>query len=272
MEDALEDLELSFECNMQICTIERLIDVGKGMGVQDLDKNMKKTRVMKLFRDHVLKTAEDTPEEKHEFLLQLQDAFKLSVDETTVAHSVTESESKGATADLATLLQNLTMAADPADAKASIFRRQLKIIGIIAADPKDKGINYLNLVSQIADAKALNYSEDEIARAVRKAISTSSFLRTYFDTKSEIKLNQMMDMIRDFYQEKPAAEQFADLGKLCQLPQEKATEFLLRGFELSQKVLAAASAEGEMYETRLVHGTFCRAMRTGLSSGLSKRV
>ena len=115
---------------------------------------------MKLFREHVQKTAEDNPEEKHEFLLQLQDAFKLSVDETTVAHSVAESEPKGATADLATLLQNLTMAADPADAKASIFRRQLKIIGIIAADPKDKGINYLNLVSQIADAKALNYSED----------------------------------------------------------------------------------------------------------------
>ena len=76
----------------------------------------------------------------------------------------------------------------------------------------------------------------------------------------------MMDMIRNFYREKSASELYHDLGKLCQKPQETATDFLVRAFELRQKVSATAKIEGNLYEGKLINDTFCRSLRTGLSN------
>jgi hypothetical protein len=145
-----------------------------------------------------------------------------------------------------------------------MLRRQLKVIGVIGSNSKDN-ITYLNLLSQIADARANKYSDDEIARAVRKAISATSHLRTYFDTQVNIDLRKMVNIIRDFYQERTASELFQSLGGLCQQPQEKSTDFILRAFELRQKVIMAADAEGGLYDKNLVQDSFCRAVRTGIA-------
>jgi hypothetical protein len=152
---------------------------------------------------------------------------------------------------------------DSLDDKASVFRRQLKITGIIGST-KDN-ITYLNLLSQVADAKASSYSSDDICRAIRKAIAATSTLRTYFDTQTTMDLQRMLNILRDFYRERTASELFQDLGRLCQQPQEKATDFLFRGFELRQKVIMASTAEGGSYNSGLVQETFLRAVRTGLT-------
>ena len=137
-------------------------------------------------------------------------------------------------------------------------------MGTIGGEDGKGKLGYINLCSQIADARNTKYTDNEICRAVRKAIAVSSYLRTYFDSQENMQLDGMLSMLRDYYREKTAAELFTELGSLCQNAKESATDFLLRSFELRQKVVAAATAEGDVYDVRLIYRTFCRSMRTGL--------
>ena len=143
-------------------------------------------------------------------------------------------------------------------------RRQLKIIGVIGDVKDSRSINYINLMSQVADAKASKFKDDEIAIAIKKSIAASSHLRTYFDAAEKMELNKMLGMLRDFYQEKSASELFAELGQLCQNSQEKSTDFLLRAMQVRQRTTAAALAEGDLYNKKLVQSTFVRAVETGI--------
>ena len=144
------------------------------------------------------------------------------------------------------------------------FRRALKIQGSIG-DNKDKnGLNYINLTSQVRDARSNGYSDAEIARAIKKAIAPASYIRTYFDTDSQLCLEKMMQMIRHFFNEKSASEIYNDLSMLCQKPDEKATEFILRALEQRQRVTAASQLEGNLYSQKLIHETFTRTLKTGL--------
>jgi hypothetical protein len=80
-----------------------------------------------------------------------------------------------------------------------------------------------------------------------------------------MRMADTINIIRDFYSERSAAELFQDLGRLCQKAHEKATDFILRAFELRQKAIIASEAEGGLYDDKLVRETFLRAVRTGLT-------
>jgi len=282
--DHLEQLELQFEDCLSKASLSQLIDVGKDLGLAQMTTVIRKTVAMKRVRDFAeKKSQEGSAEDTIKLLEHLLSAFKVVFGEEVVDQQKREEDGHGieseasefstgktgntgnafSTTDLAQLLQRCTLSKDTLDDKASVFRRQLKITGIIAST-KDN-ITYLNLLSQIADAKANNYTEDDICRAVRKAIAAASNLRTYFDTQSTMKLQRMLNILRDFYRERTASEMFQDLGRLCQQQQEKATDFIFRAFELRQKVIMAADAEGGLYNSGLVQETFLRAVRTGIT-------
>jgi len=155
-----------------------------------------------------------------------------------------------------------------ADANIS-QRRACKIVGVIGGDAKDsKRINYSNIYGQVEDARASGYKEPEIARALKRAISAGSHLRTYFDAahRQESDPNKMLEVFRDFYNVKTRAELFRELGQVSQNPQEKATDYLLRALELRQRTTASALAEVDgLYDARHVQSTFIRAIRTGFN-------
>ena len=75
----------------------------------------------------------------------------------------------------------------------------------------------------MVDARTTGYKDDDIAVAIKKAISAKSHLKTYFDTKP-MDLKSMLDILRDYHQEKSSAELFAELGMICQAAQEKSTD------------------------------------------------
>ena len=62
-----------------------------------------------------------------------------------------------------------------------IFRREFKIQGQIASETKES-LNYVSLCSQVTEGKWKGYPDEEIASAVRKAVSTGTSLRTYLDS------------------------------------------------------------------------------------------
>ena len=171
----------------------------------------------------------------------------------------TDTKRNKLTENLAKLLNSLSASnPDPSNS----YKRSLKIVGVVAALEKDKNnnsISYINLASQIANAKASHYSEDEIVRAIKKSVSISSPLRTYFDTQLGLPLCRVMEMLRNFYNEKSAPELFNELSQLGQKANEKSTEFLLQAFELRQRLLAAAVAEGSTYDNLLISATYAQS-------------
>jgi hypothetical protein len=158
--------------------------------------------------------------------------------------------------DFLQVLKDLTLA-------STTQRWQLKIVGTIGDLTDSKSISYINLTSQVVDAKTSGYKDNDIAVAIKKAISAKSNLRTYFDTTT-MNLQNMLDILRDYHQERSSAELFAELGTLCQITQEKSTDFLMRALQLRQRTLTASKAEGSLFDQRLVQGTFLRAVKTGL--------
>lgn len=289
--DELEELEMGFEAAMVNATSANLLALGEGLLMTDFTDTMRKSEMMKALRIHVQKSwGEDTGQQVeymkslHDTLATLREPSRTNADEVArqreleaqervqfAGHSGPLPDNRQhrehpqgpANADDAAGLKMFELLRALADANIA-QRRQLKIMGIIGDIKDSKSINYINLMSQVSDARASNYKDDEIARAIKKAISASSNLRTYFDASETMDLNKMLTMLRDFYQEKSASELFHELGQLCQSPQEKSTDFLLRAMQMRQRTTAAAVAEGNLYNDKLVQGTFTRTVKTGL--------
>jgi hypothetical protein len=129
-----------------------------------------------------------------------------------------------------------------------------------------KSINFTNLSSQINDARSSGYKDGEIARAVKRSVAPSSDLRTYFDCRDNMTLAEMLPIIRDFFCEKTSNDLFRELGSLAQKPQEAPTDFLIRAFQLRQKVVVTSKVEGGGYDEALVQRVFCRSVTTGLEN------
>jgi len=279
MEDQLEQLELQVEEKMMMASKEQLLDLSTGIGMEvgGLDA-MRKPKLMKEIRNYIEGKMGNTTEDQVEFYEKLSDALDtVRKDEAPGEEIAANSAPAGATVDmredptaqLAAALQSILLPKQESSSyPSSLYKLPLKIVGMIGDVKDGKGgknnLNYINLCSQINDARQSGYKDGEIARAVKKAVAPSSHLRTYFDTDAAITLEKMLAMIRDYFREKTANELFTELGSLGQTQQENPTDFLIRGFQLRQKVLAASKVEGGMYDERLVQSTFCRAVRTGL--------
>jgi len=165
--------------------------------------------------------------------------------------------SGGEAGPFAALLQNL--AAQPAS--TSLYRRMFKLNGTIGG--KD-GLSYISICSQVHDAKTTGYSDSEVVIGMKKAVSSGSTLRNYFDSQSNLPLQKLMVFLRDFFKQKSATVLFSDLSKITQNSEESATAFLLRAFELRQQVTAATRVEDHKFDASLIYATFCRSVRTGL--------
>ena len=283
----LEELELQFEDHLNKAPMEMLLKFAEGSQITDMSQVTRKSAAMRKIRDHIsdLVAHMESDAEKIEFFEKIHKVFDELKAETTTEAAATDEASKkpedkvklrpvqmkdedrtGSKAnDVLHMLKNMSTSAQSDNAW---FKRPLKISGIVASPDKSnsKSISYINLSAQIADAKN-SYTDEEICREIRKSVATNSPLKTYFDTQVNMGLTKMMEMLRNFYKEKSAAELFQELSSLKQNQSENATDFLLRGFEVRQRLMAAAEAEGECYEEALVTSTFHRAVRTGLKNG-----
>ena len=276
MEEQLEALELIVGETLFKASITQLHELAEGASMQIVGKDaMRKPRLIKDIRKIMETSMGETLEEQVDYYTKISDALEVimedagkdghtpggaEADETPLAPDLSGDTPNPAAQQLAAALQSLVLPQQT----SSLYKRLLKIVGVIGSKDAGKSINYTNLVSQINDAKQSGYTSTEIARAVKQAVAPSSHLRTYFDASSTMTLVKMLTVIRDFVGEKNASELFTELGRLCQTTQETPTEFLIRGFQLRQKVIAASQVENVKYDFKLVHDTFCRSVRTGI--------
>ena len=150
-------------------------------------------------------------------------------------------------------------------AETNMYRRIFKISGTIG-EGTTKDINYINLCSQINEAKQSGYKSHEIVTAVKKAIAPVSGLRTYFDSQEHISLDSMLQFLRSYFRERSPTELFNELNNMCQRADEEPASFLMRALEIRQKVIIASAAEEDIvhYDKDLIHNMFIHSVRTGL--------
>ena len=296
--EKLDNLEVAFEVEMAKASSATLFELGKGLGIPDFSEGMRKAEKMAALREYVHKSwGEDASEQisymqgLHETLASFQkdrrereqrspppEMFanhqRLLADQRTReeeerrqfgrSSSSRQAEATDAGSEGREVYDLIRSLADANIAQ----RRVCKFVGVIGGDSGDsRKVTYSNICGQVEDARASGYKEEEIARALKRACAAGSHLRTYFDAARDMKLKEMLSMLRDFYQERSAAELFAELGQLVQGAQEKSTDFLLRAMEVRQRTTAAAAIEGGLYNVRLIRGTFVRAIKTGLREG-----
>ena len=149
----------------------------------------------------------------------------------------------------------------------SVFRRQFKIVGQIGhPDEKDK-LSFTSLTRQVDSGLKQGYSEQEIVDGVIRAISAGMVLRSYVETFKNLSQERLRKILRNHYGVKNSTELYQSLASICQGPKESPQEFLMRAFDLRQKILFSGTQDqGEdtlVNETDHVQKLFLRTVETG---------
>jgi len=204
----------------------------------------RKSELLKLLRTYIDKSLEEkaTTEEKITFMNNVLSLLETSI---KVGQDTDEPRERF-------VLNN------PNDVSSleAIMRKPLKIVGIIAAaETNPKYISYINLTSQLTEAR-LKYAEAKIEVAVQRAIATHSPLRTYMDANHDLGLPKMLEILRTFYRCASATELFQQMSNLNQKSGESAFNFILRALELKAKLTTTAKAEMAGYSDVLIQDTF----------------
>ena len=279
MSTLLEERQEEIEEQLMALDDNKLFKVAEKLNIGGMTAKTRKFKLLAAICEYVSTEVGKSPDESESLFTQVQEVLDAVVNEDGDKHKLPTVTNRLSTEDqgqrpdhdflnrgggmstntdhLAALLQNL--ATQPA--ATSLYRRMFKLNGTIGG--KD-GLSYISICSQVNDAKKTGYSEQEIVIGMKKAISSGSVLRTYFDSQTDLKLKALLSFLRDFFKQKSATELFHDLSKITQHADESATNFLLRAFELRQQVAIATSVEDHKFDNNLIYSTFCRSVRTGL--------
>ena len=151
----------------------------------------------------------------------------------------------------------------------TMLKKEFKITGMIHDQKSDKpSLNYISLIHQIQAGQRANYSDAEIISGVIKSMTPGLKLRTVLETLPNLKLPRLRLMLRSHYSEKSAAELFQSLTNSIQGVSETADEFLIRIYEIRQKLVFARKESGSIavpYNDSLIQNIFINTIETGIT-------
>ena len=110
----------------------------------------------------------------------------------------------------------------------------------------------------------MGYSDQVICAAVLRAISPGNNLRTYLESKRDLSVDFLLEVMRSRFHEKDSSTVFAELGNSVQGLNENCLEFVVRMLVLRQKVLDLGEWEGCPYDEKLVQTRFLRTLEVGI--------
>ena len=171
-------------------------------------------------------------------------------------------ESEGEERDAITILQE--------SLSKTVLKKEFRISGTIGTPSRtDKSyLSYISLIHQIDSARKMKYSEEEIISGVIKAMSPGLKLRTVIETLPNLKLPRLRLMLHSHYNEKAASELFQELSNCAQHEVEEADEFLMRAYEIRQKLIFASNEVGctVKYDVSLIQSVYLNSIETGILS------
>ncbi|XP_068115048.1 uncharacterized protein [Hyperolius riggenbachi] len=146
--------------------------------------------------------------------------------------------------------------------------REFKISGQIGQPSQKDKLTFSSLAHQIEQGISKGFPEIEIVDAVIRAIAPDLQLRSYLEGKTNLTLPTLRRILRSHYQEKGATELYKQLTSEVQSSKEDPQTFLIRAFDLRQKILFASqeAESGLRYDPVLVHSMFLHTVLTGLQN------
>ena len=142
--------------------------------------------------------------------------------------------------------------------------KDFKINGTIGTAGEKEKLSYTSLSFQIQNALTSGYSNNDICSAVIKAISPDNYLRNYLESRENLTVENILQIMRSHFSEKDSTSLFTEMSSSAQAPGESANEFAIRLMSLRQKVLILSKEEDCPYDGTLVRKRFLHALSTGL--------
>ena len=142
--------------------------------------------------------------------------------------------------------------------------KDFKISGIIGGGEKKDGLSYSSLSYQISNGLKQGYPEELICAAVLRAISPGNNLRTYLESKRNLDVTSLLEVMRSHFHEKDSSSIFTELSNAVQDVNESCLEFVIRTMCLRQKIISLGNEEGCPYDENLVQKRFLHTIETGL--------
>lgn len=147
-----------------------------------------------------------------------------------------------------------------------MYRRDLKIIGQIGEPNQSDKLTYSSLERQIQRALRKGYDEGEVVEAVIQAIVPGTRLKCYLESRIDLTLEALRQILRTHYIEKDATELYHSLTRAAQEPRETPIQFLMRAMDLRQQTVFASERvrSGLKYSPELIQNQFLQTVLTGL--------
>ena len=142
--------------------------------------------------------------------------------------------------------------------------KEFKLAGTIGGVGEKDKLSYTSLSYQIANARKQGFSEQKICASVIKAIAAGNNLRTYLESKHDLNLSTLVEVLRSHYKEKDSASVFTELSNAAQQAVESSLDFVIRMMCLRQKILDLSKEEGFPYDENLLKKRFFHAIFTGM--------
>ncbi len=146
------------------------------------------------------------------------------------------------------------------------LKKDFKIRGSIGMPGQKDKLTFSSLAYQINSGVKKSYTEEEICDEVIRVCDGASPLRPILEGKSNLSLENLRSILRSYFQEKDPTTLFNFLSNAVQKSTETAMDFVLRLWELRQKVLFVTNEMDSRvrYSEDLVQDQFVRALITGL--------
>ncbi len=163
-------------------------------------------------------------------------------------------------------IQSLSTSGEYVPIMHPVFKKELKIIGQIGEPGQRDKLNFASLDRQIHRACNRGYEEGEIVEAVIQAIIPGVSLRSYLESRTDLTLPAIKQILRAHFVEKDATELYHSLTRAVQEPKEIPIQFLVRAMDLRQRILSASEnvKTGLKYNDELIQNQFLQTVWTGL--------
>ncbi len=119
-------------------------------------------------------------------------------------------------------------------------KKELKTIGQIGEPGQRDKLNFTSLDRQIHRACKRGYDGGEIVEAVIQAIIPGVSLRSYLESRTDLTLPVLKQILRAHFIEKDATELYHSFTRAVQEPKEMPIQFLFWAMDFRQRILSAS--------------------------------
>ena len=139
----------------------------------------------------------------------------------------------------------------------------LKLNGSIGAEKGNMTFTDLNF--QVSNAQKQGFSVDSIRAAIIKQVEDED-LKTYFERKPDLTIEEIIDFLRPVFTEKDSAAYFTKLGNAVQKSSQSPVQFTYSLLSLKETAFDLSTEEGHPFEDKMLTKQMMKSLCNGIKN------